>query len=79
MNIIAKDHRNDTYWVPLVNNMGIRLRKGSALMSKQEYLECPDQASSNNKDTNRIAQVPSNDLTDNTAPFGVFGHFFCVS
>ena len=79
MNTTAKDHRNYTYWVPLVNNMGIRLRKGSALISKQEYLECPDQASSNNKHTNCIAQVPSNDLTDNTAPCGVFGHFFHVS
>ena len=45
MNTIAKDHRNDTYWVPLVNNMGMHLRKGSAIISEPAYLECPDQAS----------------------------------
>ena len=45
MNIIAKGHRNDTYWVPLVNNMGMHLRKGSAIISEPVYLECPDQAS----------------------------------
>ena len=45
MNIIAKGHRKDTYWVPLVNNMGMHLRKGSAIISEQAYLECSDQAS----------------------------------
>ena len=45
MNIIAKGHRKDTYWVPLVNNMGMHLRKRSAIISEQAYLECPDQAS----------------------------------
>ncbi len=41
----AEDHRNDAYWVPLVNNMGMHLRKGSAIISEPAYLECPDQAS----------------------------------
>ena len=45
MNIIAKGHRKDTYWGPLVNNMGMHLRKGSAIISEQAYPECPDQAS----------------------------------
>ena len=30
-----EDHRNDAYWVPLVNNMGMHLRKGSAIISEQ--------------------------------------------